>query len=170
MRFMAKKKDEQIKRAVTAQEWLEITALFLKGESADAICKKYKNTDITPTKLKYRMKKDGITWRKENIATEVKDKICEEIVDDKIKTVKRIVKLYNDSLDVISDILQNYKNEAMLNPAKPRATAYNLDQLSGALNKCHNGLKMALGIEDKPEDGSNAPQINTIKGIDMEDI
>lgn len=166
---MAKKKTE-IKRALTAHEWLEVTTLYLKGESVNAICKKFDKTDITPTKIKYRMKKDGITWRKENIATEVKDKICEEIIDDKVQTVKRIVKLYNDSLDVISDIIQNYKNEAMLNPAKPRATAYNMDQLSGALNKCHNGLKLALGIEDGKESNDNSPKIFTVEGIDTKDI
>ena len=165
-----KKKNTEIKRAVTEAEWVEITGLYLKGVELTEICKKFKKTVLTPHRIKSRMKRDGITWRKENIETEVKDRICQEIVEDKVKTIQRIVKLYNTSLDVIDDILQGYKNEAMLNPTKPRATAYNLDQLSGALNKCHNGLKMALGIEDKPEEADRTPQINTIKGIELEDI
>ena len=166
-----KKKEEPIKRAVTSAEWMEITGLYLKGVNLKEICDKYPKTNITRDKIRAKMKRDGITWRKEHIETEVKDRICQEMIDDKLETIRRIVKLYNNALDVADDILQGYKNEAMLNPTKPRATAYNLDQLSGALNKCHNGLKMALGIEDKsPEDQDTAPKIITIKGIEMEDI
>ncbi len=170
---MPKKKDDTtaLKKQLSSTDWLEITALYLKGKTPAEICKKYEKYDITPYKLKSRMKRDGIDWRKENIATTVKDRICEEIIDDKVKTVERIVKIYQNTLDVAEDILAAYKNEAMLNPTKPRATAYNLDQLSGAINKCHNGLKIALNIPDDPKEQVDyTPKINTIKGIDMEDI
>lgn len=167
---MAKKKDDTIKRELSAREWLEITAFWLKGESAESICKKFPNTTITVSKIKTRMKRDGITWRREDIATQVKEKICEEIVDEKVEFTKKIIRLYDDSLEVINNIIQNYKDECMLNPTKPRATAYNMDQLAGALNKCQNGIRTALGMDKDGNLSETEPEILTIEGIDVDKI
>lgn len=165
-----KTKDTTIKRAVTQAEWDEVAGLYLKGVELSEICKKYKTTNMTPARIRSKMKRDGISWRKEQISTEVKDRIAEEMINEKVETIRRIVGLYNSSLDVLGDILQEYKNDIVLGASKPKATAYNMDQLSGALNKCHNGLKMALGIEDKPAEENTAPKIVTVEGIDLKDI
>lgn len=168
---MAKKKetaDKEVKREVTAEEWRAISVLYLKGETAANICKMYDKCHINVKMVKRRMK--NVTLMKEEIDEKAKEQIISDMVDDKVQFTKRIVNLYNGTLDVISNIVQEYKDEDFLKPAKRHATAYNLDQLSSALNKCQNGIRTALGMDKEGNLEVKEPEIITIKGMDMDKI
>lgn len=168
---MAKKSEKEIiKRSLTEEEWRIVAGLWLKGDSADSICKKFPKTNISPTRIKTRMRKDGVTWRRQNINSEVAERLSNEMVDEKVEFTKRVVKLYSNCLDVIETITQQYKDEQMLNPGKPRATAYNCDMLAAAINKCQNGTRVALGMDKDGNLIEKEPEVLTIEGLDVDKI
>ena len=166
------KTTNDVKRALNDHDWVIITALYIRGVNPAEIVKQkeFAKTNITVRKIKERMRKDGITWRKNGIDEEVKNRICEEVIDEKVAFTKKVLTLYDDSLKVIENIIQNYKDEAMLNPTKPRATAYNMDQLAGALNKCQNGIRTALGMDKDGNLTETEPETLVIEGLDLDKI
>lgn len=167
---MAKKKEteEKVKREVTSEEWRTISVLYLKGETPANICKMYDKCHINVKMIKRRMK--NVSLMKEEIDEKAKEQIINDMVEDKVQFTKKIIGLYNGTLDVISNIVQEYKDEDFVKPAQRRATAYNLDQLSGALNKCQNGLRTALGMDKEGNLEVKEPEVITIKGMDIDKI
>lgn len=169
---MSKKKEDEIKRELTEREWGIITSLYLRGVPMTEIVKmkEFKKTNITVSRIKWYMKKNDLDWRKGKIDETVKDRVCNDIINEKVEFTKKVVSLYDDSLKVIQNIIDNYKDEAMLNPAKPRATAYNMDQLAGALNKCQNGLRTALGMDKEGNLVETEQETLVIEGLDLDKI
>lgn len=143
---MAKEKKE-LKRELTADEWRAISVMWLKGESTKNICASFPKCHITPSMVRRRMNNANVNILKEEIDTEAREIVKNDLVKDQVKFTKKVVGLYNDTLEVIQNVVNEYKEEDFERPAKRKATAYNLDQLAGALNKCQNGLRTALGMD-----------------------
>lgn len=168
---MAKKKEKEvIKRAVRDDEWRIIAGLWLKGDSIESICKKFPKTNLTPARLKTKMKNEGVDWRRQAINDEVAETLCKEIVDEKVEFTRRIIKMFSNCLDVVENITQQYKDEQMLNPSRPRASAYNCDLLASAITKCQNGTRVALGMDKDGNLVEKEPEVLTIDGLDMDKI
>ena len=168
--FLIMKNTKGIKRELTSDEWRAISVMWVKGESTKAICAAFPKCHINSAMIRRRMNKDNVNLLKDEIDEEVKATVKRDLVADKVQYTEKVIGLYNDTLDVIRNIVNEYKEEDFERPAKRHATAYNLDQLAGALNKCQNGLRTALGMD---KDGNlvqkEAEQLKIV-GLDLDKI
>ena len=159
-----------IKRELTSDEWRAISVMWVKGESTKAICAAFPKCHINAAMVRRRMNKDNVNLLKDEIDEEVKATVKRDLVADQVQYTEKVIGLYNDTLDVIRNIVNEYKEEDFERPAKRHATAYNLDQLAGALNKCQNGLRTALGMDKDGNLVQKEAEPLKIVGLDLDKI
>lgn len=140
----------------------------------------YETTDISQSKLakKYKVSRNTIASRavkgdwarnKKEIAAEIQRKSTERIktsiIEQKVEANTRHIELINEGMDVISELLNIYKEELAKKKFK-KANAKNIDFLMSALVKAQKGQRLALNIDNETGEDSE-PEINVIKGLDI---
>ncbi|MBO6185346.1 MAG: hypothetical protein J6O88_11775 [Chryseobacterium sp.] len=93
---------------------------------------------------------------------------------DKISINNRHVDIFNKSLDAIELILNGFLkdlkkyNQSFLDLPKPIITA--LDFIISSLTKIQKGQRLALGLDNDLPSDEKEPEVNVIKGVDLEKI
>ena len=104
--------------------------------------------DIKRSSISERMCREGINKKKKEIEERTRNKLYQRVEEDKIQANDRHIQLFNDSLDVIQTLLEQYKEELTEGKAKPRASAYNMDLIMSGISKAQKGLRVALGMDE----------------------
>ena len=167
---MARPKKEIPKHKPTAKDWAKIRALYLRGETLDYVMEQIPDVEIRRSTISERMSREGINKKKREIEERTKQKLCQRVEEDKLAANERHIQLFNESLDVIQTLLDQYKDELLLGKAKPRASAYNMDLIMSGISKAQNGLRVALGMDENGDLQVNQPEVLTIEGLDEKKI
>ena len=136
------------KHKPTVEDWAKIRVLFLKGMPLDDILKELPDVVIT----------------KKSIS----EKMCRE--EEKIAANEKHIELFNESLDLIQTLLEQYKDELSQGKSKPRASAYNMDLIMSAISKAQKGIRVALGMDEEGNLESNQPDVLVIEGFNEKEI
>lgn len=158
------------KHKPTSKDWDKIRALYLQGESLDYVMEQIPDVDIKRSTISERMSREGINKKRKEIEERTQRKLCQRIEEEKIEANERHISLYNQSLDVIQTLLNQYKDELNQGKAKPRASAYNMDLILSGLSKAQKGLRIALGIDEDGNLTEKQPEILVIEGVKEENI
>lgn len=164
------KRKEVEKRKPTAKDWAKIRALYLRGETLDYVMEQIPHLDIKRSSITEKMSREGINKKKKEIEEKTRAKLCKRIEEEKIEANERHIKLFNQSLDVIQTLIDQYKDELKQGKAKPRASAYNMDLIMSGISKAQKGLRVALGIDENGNLTDKQPDVFFIEGIKEDDI
>lgn len=167
---MTKNKKECEKRKPTAKDWAKIRAMYLRGESLDYVMEQIPDLDIKRSSISEKMSREGINKKKREIEERTKNKLYQRIEEDKIQANERHIQLFNESLDVIQTLLEQYKAELLEGKSKPRASAYNMDLIMSGISKAQKGLRVALGMDEEGNLQLNQPEVLVIEGFNEKDI
>ena len=169
---MAKKKEEKPieKRKPTAKDWQKIRTLYLRNETLDYVMEQIPYLDIKRKTIIEKMSREGINRKKRKIEEKVTQKLCERVEEEKIAANERHIQLFNESLDVIQTLLDQYKTELTEGKAKPRASAYNMDLIMSGISKAQKGLRVALGMDEEGNLKIDQPEVLVIEGVKEENI
>ena len=83
---------------------------------------------------------------------------------------ERHIQLFNESLDVIQTLLEQYKEELTEGKSKPRASAYNMDLIMSGISKAQKGLRVALGMDEDGNVKIDQPEVLVIEGFSENNI
>lgn len=167
---MTRKKKKIEKHKPTAKDWAKIRTLYLRGESLDYVMEQIPDVDIKRSSISEKMSREGINRKKKEIEERTQKKLCERVEEEKIAANERHIQLFNESLDVIQTLLEQYKDELSKGKAKPRASAYNMDLIMSGISKAQRGLRVALNMDEDGNLESNQPDILVIEGFSEKDI
>lgn len=168
---MKKSKKEIEKRKPGAKDWAKIRALYLRGETLDFVMEQIPYLDVKRFTITEKMSREGINKKKKEIEEKTRAKLCKRIEEEKIEANERHIKLFNQSLDVIQTLIDQYKEELKQGKAKPRASAYNMDLIVSGITKAQKGLRVALGIDENGNlSEQKQPEVFFIEGVSEEDI
>ena len=154
---MAKKKVVTEKHKPTVDDWAKIRVLFLKDVSLDDI-------------LKEMPEGEGMNKKKREIEAKANKKLYERVEEEKIAANERHIQLFNESLEIVKTLLEQYRDELTLGKAKPRASAYNMDLIMSAISKAQKGLRVALGMDEEGNLELKQPDVLVIEGFSEKDI
>ena len=164
-------KNEIKKRKPSAKDWAKIRALYLRGETLDFVMEQIQYLDVKRSTITEKMSREGINKKKKEIEEKTREKLCKRIEEEKIAANERHIQLFNESLDVLQTLIDQYKDELKQGKQKPRASAYNMDLIVSGISKAQKGLRVALGIDENGNLVENKqPQIFFIDGVEEEDI
>jgi len=167
---MARKKKTTEKRKPTAKDWAKIRTLYLRGESLDYVMEQIPDVDIKRSSISEKMSREGINKKKKEIEERTQNKLCQRVEEEKIAANERHIQLFNESLDVIQTLLEQYKAELSQGKAKPRASAYNMDLIMSGISKAQKGLRVALGMDENGNLEINQPEVLVIEGFSEKNI
>lgn len=158
------------KRKPTAKDWAKIRAMYLRGETLDYVMEQIPYLDVKRSSISEKMSREGVNKKKKEIEERTNKKLCERIEEDKILANERHIQLFNESLDVIQTLLEQYKDELTQGKAKPRASAYNMDLIMSGITKAQKGLRVALGMDEDGNLKLEQPDILVIEGFNEKSI
>lgn len=164
------KRKEIIKHKPTSSDWDKIRAFYLRGATLDYVVEQIPDIDVSRSTISEKMSREGINKKKKEIEERTQAKLCTKIENEKIEANERHIKLFNQSLDVIQTLIDQYKDELKLGKSKPRASAYNIDLIMSGISKAQKGLRVALGIDEDGNISDNQPDILLIEGVSQESI
>lgn len=168
--IMTKKNKPIEKRKPTAKDWAKIRAMYLRGETLDYVMEQIPELDVKRSTISEKMCREGINKKKREIEERTKNKLYQRVEEDKIQANERHIQLFNESLDVIQTLLEQYKEELTQGKAKPRASAYNMDLIMSGISKAQKGLRVALGMDEEGNLQLNQPDILVIEGFNEKSI
>lgn len=154
----------------TTADWAKIRALYLKDVSLDNILKEIPEVDITKKSISEKMSREGNNKRKREIEARATKRLYERVEEEKMAANERHIQLFNDSLEIVKTLLEQYRNELALGKAKPRASAYNMDLIMSAISKAQKGLRVALGMDEDGNLELNQPDVLVIEGLNESKI
>ena len=164
---MAKKKVIE-KHKPTIDDWAKIRVLFLKGVSLDDILKELPEVEVSKKSISEKMCREGINKKKREIEEKANKKLYERVEEEKIAA--KHIQLFNDSLEIVKTLLEQYRDELSQGKAKPRASAYNMDLIMSAISKAQKGLRVALGMDEEGNLELKQPDVLVIEGFNEKDI
>jgi len=168
---MKNNKNKVIERHKPASaDWAKIRALFLKDVSLDNILKEMPEVDVTKKAISEKMCREGINKKKREIEEKAKQRLYERAEEEKIAANERHIQLFNDSLEIVKTLLEQYRDELALGKAKPRASAYNMDLIMSAISKAQKGIRAALGMDEDGNLELNQPDVLVIEGLNESKI
>lgn len=174
---MAKKKtdieNELLRKNPPAQVWDRVRVLFLRGETPDAIAKMFPEYRISASQITKRMSLEGMTAKRKALDFRIADNAMNLIEEDKLNVNKECIRLFNTGAEVISTLLERYKDElnaGQVSKGQARATAYNTDLLMSGVTKIQKGLRVAYGMDEQGKLHEKAPDVLIIKGLDEDKI
>lgn len=174
---MAKKKtnleNEVLRKNPPAQVWDRVRVLFLRGETAEDIAKMFPNYRISASQITKRMSLEGMTAKRKALDFRIADNAMNLIEEDKLAVNKECIRLFNTGAEVISTLLDRYREELSSGPVskgQARATAYNTDLLMSGVTKIQKGLRVAYGMDEQGKLHEKAPEVLVIKGLDEDRI
>ena len=110
------------------------------------------------------------TRKKKEIEAKANKKLYERVEEEKIAANEKHIQLFNDSLEIVNTLLEQYRDELALGKAKPRASAYNMDLIMSAISKAQKGLRVALGMDEEGNLELKQPDVLVIEGFNEKDI
>lgn len=116
------------------------------------------------------MSREGNKKKKREIEARATKRLYERIEEEKMAANERHIQLFNDSLEIVTTLLEQYRNELALGKAKPRASAYNMDLIMSAISKAQKGLRVALGMDEDGNLELNQPDVLVIEGLNESKI
>lgn len=165
-----KSKNFKEKHKPTAEDWAKIRVLFLKDVALDDILRELPEVDISKKSISEKMCREGINKKKREIEARTTKRIYERVEEEKIAANERHIALYNNSLEIVNTLLEQYRYELTLGKAKPRASAYNMDLIMSAISKAQRGLRVALGMDEDGNLELKQPDVLVIEGFSEKDI
>lgn len=166
---MAKKKVIE-RHKPTADDWAKIRVLFLKNVPLDEILNELPEVDVSKKSISEKMCREGMNKKKKEIEAKANKKLYERIEEEKIATNEKHIQLFNDSLEIVNTLLEQYREELSQGKAKPRASAYNMDLIMSAISKAQKGLRVALGMDEEGNLELKQPDVLIIEGFSEKDI
>lgn len=154
----------------TADDWAKIRVLFLKDISLDDILKEMPEVDVSKKSISEKMCREGMNKKKREIEARTNKKLYERVEEEKIATNEKHIQLFNDSLEIVKTLLEQYRDELSQGKAKPRASAYNMDLIMSAISKAQKGLRVALGMDEEGNLELKQPDVLVIEGFSEKDI
>lgn len=154
----------------TVEDWAKIRVLFLKGVSLDDILKELPDVDVSKKSISEKMCREGIKKKKKEIEEKANKKLYERVEEEKIAANEKHIQLFNESLEIVKTLLEQYKEELSQGKAKPRASAYNMDLIMSAISKAQKGLRVALGMDEDGNLELKQPDVLIIEGFSEKDI
>jgi hypothetical protein len=154
----------------TVEDWAKIRVLFLKGVSLDDILKELPDVDVSKKSISEKMCREGINKKKKEIEEKANKKLYERVEEEKIAANEKHIQLFNESLEIVKTLLEQYKEELSQGKAKPRASAYNMDLIMSAISKAQKGLRVALGMDEDGNLELKQPDVLIIEGFSEKDI
>lgn len=154
----------------TVEDWAKIRVLFLKGVSLDDILKELSDVDVSKKSISEKMCREGINKKKKEIEEKANKKLYERVEEEKIAANEKHIQLFNESLEIVKTLLEQYKEELSQGKAKPRASAYNMDLIMSAISKAQKGLRVALGMDEDGNLELKQPDVLVIEGFSEKDI
>ena len=154
----------------TADDWAKIRVLFLKDVSLDDILKELPEVDVSKKSISEKMCREGMNKKKREIEAKANKNLYERVEEEKIAANEKHIRLFNDSLEIVNTLLEQYREELSLGKAKPRASAYNMDLIMSAISKAQKGLRVALGMDEEGNLELKQPDVLVIEGFSEKDI
>ncbi len=154
----------------TADDWAKIRVLFLKDVSLDDILKEMPEVDVSKKSISEKMCREGMNKKKREIEARTNKKLYERVEEEKIAANEKHIQLFNDSLEIVKTLLEQYRDELSQGKAKPRASAYNMDLIMSAISKAQKGLRVALGMDEEGNLELKQPDVLVIEGFSERDI
>lgn len=158
------------KHKPTIKDWAKIRVLFLKGVPLDDILSQLPEVDVSKKSISEKMCREGINKKKREIEEKATKKLYERVEEEKIAANEKHIQLFNESLDLIRTLLEQYKEELSKGKAKPRASAYNMDLIMSAISKAQRGLRVALGMDEDGNLELKQPDVLVIEGFNEKNI
>ena len=158
------------KHKPTVDDWAKIRVLFLKDVSLDDILKEMPEVDVSKKSISEKMCREGMNKKKREIEARTNKKLYERVEEEKIAANEKHIQLFNDSLEIVRTLLEQYREELSLGKAKPRASAYNMDLIMSAISKAQKGLRVALGMDEEGNLELKQPDVLVIEGFSEKDI
>ena len=154
----------------TVDDWAKIRVLFLKDVSLDDILKEMPEVDVSKKSISEKMCREGMNKKKREIEARTNKKLYERVEEEKIAANEKHIQLFNDSLEIVKTLLEQYREELSQGKAKPRASAYNMDLIMSAISKAQKGLRVALGMDEEGNLELKQPDVLVIEGFSEKDI
>jgi hypothetical protein len=154
----------------TVDDWAKIRVLYLKSVPLDDILKEMPEVDVSKKSISEKMCREGINKKKREIEARTNKKLYERVEEEKIAANEKHIRLFNDSLEIVNTLLEQYREELSLGKAKPRASAYNMDLIMSAISKAQKGLRVALGMDEEGNLELKQPDVLVIEGFSEKDI
>lgn len=154
----------------TVDDWAKIRVLFLKDVSLDDILKEMPEVDVSKKSISEKMCREGMNKKKREIEARTNKKLYERVEEEKIAANEKHIQLFNDSLEIVKTLLEQYRDELSQGKAKPRASAYNMDLIMSAISKAQKGLRVALGMDEEGNLELKQPDVLVIEGFSEKDI
>ena len=165
-----KKKKVIERHKPTVDDWAKIRVLFLKDVSLDDILKEMPEVDVSKKSISEKMCREGMNKKKREIEARTNKKLYERVEEEKIAANEKHIQLFNDSLEIVKTLLEQYRDELSQGKAKPRASAYNMDLIMSAISKAQKGLRVALGMDEEGNLELKQPDVLVIEGFSEKDI
>ena len=165
-----KKKKVIERHKPTVDDWAKIRVLFLKDVSLDDILKEMPEVDVSKKSISEKMCREGMNKKKREIEARTNKKLYERVEEEKIAANEKHIKLFNDSLEIVKTLLEQYRDELAQGKAKPRASAYNMDLIMSAISKAQKGLRVALGMDEEGNLELKQPDVLVIEGFSEKGI
>lgn len=166
---MAKKKVIE-RHKPTTEDWAKIRVLFLKDVPLDDILKEMPEVDVSKKSISEKMCREGMNKKKKEIEEKANKKLYERLEEEKIAANENHIQLFNESLEIVKTLLEQYREELSIGKAKPRASAYNMDLIMSAISKAQKGLRVALGMDEEGNLELKQPDVLVIEGFSEKDI
>ena len=154
----------------TVDDWAKIRVLYLKSVPLDDILKEMPEVDVSKKSISEKMCREGINKKKREIEGRTNKKLYERVEEEKIAANEKHIQLFNESLEIVKTLLEQYRDELSQGKAKPRASAYNMDLIMSAISKAQKGLRVALGMDEEGNLELKQPDVLVIEGFSEKDI
>lgn len=152
-------------------DWIKIKNYYIHHSiSLEELAKKYK---VSISAVRKHSGQEKWSELKKEKATEIEQKVVEKTtkleIDKKVAANEKHNELFNKGLEVAELLLEQYLSELKQGKKKTKANAYNLDFIMKAVTNAQKGQRQALNI-DKEDTVDIEPEVNIIKGIDIDSI
>ena len=154
----------------TVDDWAKIRVLYLKSVPLDDILKEMPEVDVSKKSISEKMCREGINKKKREIEARTNKKLYERVEEEKIAANEKHIQLFNESLEIVKTLLEQYRDELSQGKSKPRASAYNMDLIMSAISKAQKGLRVALGMDEEGNLELKQPDVLVIEGFSEKDI
>lgn len=154
----------------TVDDWAKIRVLYLKSVPLDDILNEMPEVDVSKKSISEKMCREGINKKKREIEARTNKKLYERVEEEKIAANEKHIQLFNESLEIVKTLLEQYRDELSQGKSKPRASAYNMDLIMSAISKAQKGLRVALGMDEEGNLELKQPDVLVIEGFSEKDI
>lgn len=174
---MAKSKpvqdDDILLKNPPAQVWDKVRTLYLAGNTPEELSKMFPGYRLSASQIKKRMSLEGMTAKRKALDFRIADNACKLIEEEKLRVNQECIRLFNTGAEVISSLLDNYKEELAkgnVSKGQARATAYNTDMLMSGVTKIQKGLRVAYGMDEQGKLYEKEPEMLIVEGINQDKI